>query len=186
MNHRLYVRYKNIELQPLNIETSQEYRLIRNKQENRKWFYYSEEISETEQGEWFKKYIENENDYMWSVIYEKVVVGGVAIYDVGTFGSYRKAEFGRLLINETSMLSHGGLKACVSACFLAFNSLKIQELILSVYKFNQKAISIYKKAGFVDIKDYEDDGVSKHMRLYKNNFLNLIKGHESEFRFESK
>lgn len=185
MNHRICAKYIDIELCPIDIWYSQEYRIIRNKRDNRKWFYYSDEISECNQKKWFRKYLDDETDYMWVVIYNEVVVGGVAIYNICENDGYKKAEFGRLLIDSDSKLSHGGLKACLASCYIAFNALSINELFLSVYKTNNKAISVYKEVGFIDENGYESDDVSKHMKLSFSDFMKKIGESNNEFKLKN-
>lgn len=74
-------------------------RILRNQE--RKWFIYSEKIDKKAQQFWYKKYLQTENGYMFAVSEVKrpnIFVEELALYN---FNSERKAsEFGPVAINH--------------------------------------------------------------------------------------
>ena len=185
MRHSICINYSDIILSPLNSESTEEYRKLRNKDENRKWFYYNSFISRKEQKTWYDNYLKNTNDYMWGVYFKGLFVGGVAIYDIRHTKNYSIAEFGRLLIDKDACLSNGGLKACIAACYLAFSVLEINDLILSVYSTNNRAIQIYKNVGF-DLSDEQEVGNEIiNMKLTKDDFIKRFGENNIEFQIKS-
>jgi len=126
----------------------------RNQDNIRKWFFYSAPITPQQHENWFKNYLERDNDFVF--IIEEVSegfrpVGQVAIYNIDWEGL--RAEFGRLMIGEPSAAGKGLASAATQAVLeLSFEKLGLQEIYLEVYSNNVKAVSLYKSVGFKLLK----------------------------------
>ena len=169
MLHQLNAQYGRILLLPIEHKDIEFLRLLRNRE--RKWFVYSEEISEKAQEEWFARYRTVINDYMFS-IYRKdnagSTVGFAALYHVDEIK--KTGEFGRIIIDKEKASERGlGYDSTVCACLIGFEQLHLDKIMLEVFSNNISAIKTYEKAGFVSCK--ENNSII-YMELTKNN-LNL-------------
>ena len=130
----------------------------RNKPEIRRWFFYSEIISSEQHIAWFEQYRHKPDDYVF-IIEDRVEnagsVGQVSLYNLdferGT------AEFGRLMIGEDAARGKGfAAEATRLILKLAFETFKLRQVYLSVYKDNKPAVAIYRKCGF-EVDNLVDD-----------------------------
>lgn len=146
-------------LKPMSYNECQEYRKLRNKQSIRYRFFNKDFITEDAQYVWYKRYLESDNDCMFSIYYNEIFVGGNAIYNIDF--SKHEAEYGRLLLNP-AIVSGKGLGKIVTrfACIIAKQSLGLKRLYLEVYATNIPAIKTYKYAGF-DLIQEKGIGVEK-------------------------
>ncbi len=156
MKHKYFYSYDGISLIPMEWKESKEYRLLRNKPENRAGFIYTGEISLKEQEMWYREYLNRKGDYMFAVYDEACMfLGGCGIYNVAE--TAKTAEFGRILIDKKMSGGGYGYRTVMAAVNIAGKYLGINELVLHVKKTNIPAIKIYKKAGFViDMHDRKD------------------------------
>ncbi len=122
----------------------------RNQDHIRKWFFHSDAITPEQHQAWFKRYLQQDDDYVF--IIEEVAaafrpVGQVAIYHIDW--AIRQAEFGRLMIGEPEAvgkgLAHAATKLLVDT---AMDSLGLQEVYLEAFADNVPALAIYTACGF--------------------------------------
>ena len=145
MHNEYCMQLGSIKLVPLSEEDSEKMRVLRN--ENRNCFVYSGEISKQAQAAWYQNYLERLNDYMFSVIYvpAEVWIGAVGLYDIAD----GEAEFGRLLVDGTTVGKHGlGVPVTTAACRIGFELMGLHRIRLEVYADNVAAIKTYERAVF--------------------------------------
>lgn len=152
MNHNYSIEQNNVILKPLSINDIQKLRIWRNNPENTKYLRQIPYITEEMQITWFKKYLENNDEYCFAIFSKELnkVVGSVSLYNF----TNNQAELGKLLIGDHE--AHGkkiGYNAVVAARNLAINKLHLKKVILHVYKDNKGAFKIYKSAGFKVIQE---------------------------------
>jgi RimJ/RimL family protein N-acetyltransferase len=116
----------------------------RNHPESRGWFHSTGEISAERHAEWFRRYLERDDDYVLILEIAGVPVAQVAVYDV----SDGAAEFGRLLVDPAARgrgISHRAIALCLR---FATDVLGVREIYLEVKRDNVRAIRAYEAAGF--------------------------------------
>ena len=149
MKHSYTIQLSGIRLIPLTAESSEKYRLLRNRDDIGKWFTYKDKISSEQQINWFKRYEENPSDIMFSIIdTDENFIGCNSIYNIDWKAG--KAEYGRLIVDPVCAGKGYGALATKMAVFIAREKLKLNELYLEVYIENIPAINAYHKAGFKD------------------------------------
>lgn len=168
MLHNLSNTARRVVLVPLQHRDVEALRILRNGE--RKWFIYSEEIDRETQQLWFEKYLQTENDYMFSVSEVKrpdFFIGAAALYN---FNDDKKTcEFGRIVIDRDAATEKGlGLDTTICACKIGFEQLGMQKIVLEVFSDNIRAVKTYQKAGF--ITHCEANGILK-MELIKDKFI---------------
>jgi perosamine synthetase len=120
----------------------------RNNEENRKWFFTQDEITNAQQEEWYNLYLEDKTDFMYIIeTKEGVPIGTIGIKNIDKRN--KQAEIGRLIIGEKDYLRKGfateATKILVNYCF---EKLNLNRIYLEVFKHNIKAINMYKQVGF--------------------------------------
>lgn len=147
MEHQYHAFQEKVSLVPMDLESSEKYRIVRNHEENRKWFLSEEKISLRSQREWFQKYLLAENEYMFSILDEsKIFIGGCGLYGIDK--DRGKGEFGRIAIEPERKFAGYGYLATVAAVRIAKEELGLKELLLEVKRNNISAQKMYMKAGF--------------------------------------
>lgn len=116
----------------------------RNHPESRVWFHSTAEISGEQHAEWFRRYLERDDDHVFVLEIAGAPVAQVSLYDVrgGT------AEFGRLLVDPALRgrgISHRAIRLCLR---FADEVLGLRELRLEVKSDNARAVRAYEVAGF--------------------------------------
>lgn len=155
MDHSFSLEYAGIKLIPLDADTSEKYRLLRNIPDIGKWFTYKGTISSEQQQKWFEKYLRNMHEVMFAILDDKGnFLGCNSIYDIEKTGT---AEYGRLIIDPTYSGKGYGYKATRAATQIARDQMNLQCLKLEVYENNFAAIQSYKKAGFVETGAIKDE-----------------------------
>ena len=100
MEHDFSIEDSDIILVPFSREHSEKYRIYRNRDDIRGFFFNSEEISYENQEEWYKRYLNDDTQLMFAVI-EKTsdeYIGGIGVYDINT--QKGEAEVGRIIIDK--------------------------------------------------------------------------------------
>lgn len=155
MDHSFSLEYAGIKLIPLDVDTSEKYRLLRNIPDVGKWFTYKGTISSEQQQKWYEKYLNNPLEVMFAILDDKNnFLGCNSIYDIEENGM---AEYGRLIIDPTYSGKSYGYKATCTAAQIAREQMNLQCLKLEVYEDNIAAIHSYKKAGFVETGSIKDE-----------------------------
>lgn len=160
MKHDYVINEDNINLRPIGIEDLQSVVLWRNKNSVRKWFINDNLIELEKQMDWFKKYLNTPNDYIFIIEEDKELkqaVGMVALYNIKD----DEAEFGRFFIGVDEARGKGlGVKVVKMICQFAMQRLKIQKVYLEVLENNIAAKSVYEKCGFRFCYQYEANNKS--------------------------
>ena len=148
MKHKYTLALDDIYLSPLTSETSEKYRVLRNHPDIRKWFRSRDDISKAQQRRWFEKYMNDPDDVMFAIFCDPdQFIGAAAIYNIDDKGH---AEYGRIIIDPEFRGRGFGYKATCAAIQIAGEQMNLQQLMLEVYADNQRAISIYRKCGFIE------------------------------------
>ncbi len=169
MKQEYELEYNDVFIRSIQHKDIEQIRLLRNKQDVRKWFVYSDEISCVNQETWYKKYCKTENDFMFVALdKDKLnIIGAVAIYNLDV--NIKKAEFGRLMVDKDKLLPKGlGTIVTIAALKIAFEQLDLDNIVLEVCKNNISALKVYKRVGFT--LQNNDNKNLFHMTILKNNF----------------
>ena len=162
MNHNYICEGENIILKPMSLEESQLYRCLRNRDDVKKYFFYTENISEEAQNKWYLKYKENQQEVMFS-IYEKDsndFLGGIGIYDINNNDG--TCEIGRIIIDKQKAKGKGyGAKALILLSEFAVNQLNMNSIYAYVYSFNDASSKSFINAGYKLIED--DTKIRKYL-----------------------
>ena len=122
----------------------------RNQDDVRKWFFHSELISPEQHFRWFEQYRQQDDDFVFVIEESKNrgrAVGQAAIYHVDW--AARRAEFGRLMMGESSARGRGLAKE--ATLLLADEALArwgLAEVFLEVKEDNERAVALYLSCGF--------------------------------------
>lgn len=174
MKHNYSDCYRDIILHPMTHEDSEDYRILRNREENRKWFANTEIISSEMQSIWYQNYLNKEGNYMFAAFHTnhpEMFIGAVSIYDICQ--EEKQAEFGRIIVDKTKILMNGiGYQIAVCACKIGFHHINLEKLHLEVFSDNIPAIKTYEKIGFNEKHQTEKDGKTLiYMELDREKFL---------------
>ena len=147
MKHNYMIQQDELLFRPITESDIENMRQWRNKEGIRQSFIYQEHISIEHQEQWYKNYIENENDIMFIIEYRAKPIGTVALYNIDI--NKREAEFGRLMIGQVETRGLGiGQIATKTMCEFGFKKLNLDRIILEVFEDNSYAMRAYEKAGF--------------------------------------
>lgn len=153
MKHKenLIIENGKIVLKSLDREDSERYRILRNREENRKCFFTNTEISKEDQGKWFTQYYENQDEYMFS-IYERnsgKYLGAVALYHIDH--ASERAEVGRLIVDQSMARGKGyGQEAVCCVIEWGKENLGIKTFYAQIYIDNFPSIKTFLKCGFLE------------------------------------
>lgn len=154
MKHNLSLKYKDIDIRPLAADECELLRELRNK--NREYFFSSAEISREQQADWYRKYLEKENDYVFSVYCNDIWIGSASLYNIKN----DEGEFGRIVIDGSRAQKKGlGTQAVEAVCKIGFDRLELKRISLEVLSDNKRAVRAYEKAGFRFIEGKISDGI---------------------------
>ena len=123
---------------------------------------YKQEIKIENELEWIRKVMNNSTDYRCAILVDDIYVGNIYLTDIdGITAHYHifignKEYWGRGVAKKASLL----------ILDYAFNTLKLQNVQLRVRKENTTAFMLYKKLGFIEIKE-DDSWIS--MKIIKQN-----------------
>jgi RimJ/RimL family protein N-acetyltransferase len=122
----------------------------RNQDHIRKWFIHSEIISPEQHQEWFKQYLERDNDYVFIIEETQNFhkpVGQISLYNIAL--DKKKGELGRFMIGDAETPGKGLAKQATRLLLeVAFNRFRLKEVYLRVLRHNPPAISVYQQCGF--------------------------------------
>lgn len=149
MNHNVMFETRHLKIIPMTLEDSEQFRKLRNRDDNRKWFIYKEIITKEEQEKWFQKYLEQENDYMFAVYSNKAeanFLGAASIYDIDL--QQKKAEIGRIIIDRQEVAGKGyGLEVVKGLIDISFHLLKLEKIYAKIYEDNDASLKTFQRAG---------------------------------------
>ena len=138
---------EDIILIPINEDHIELIRQWRNAENLKKTFLSNQYITKETQAIWYEKYKNNRQDKMFIISYENEAVGTIALYNIDYNSNC--AEFGRLLIGEVEKRGKSiGVKATKTLCNYGFQKLKLDKIIIEVFKDNLYSINSNKKVGF--------------------------------------
>lgn len=149
MKHNYTISTKSIQLLPLSHENSQNFRILRNREDNRNWFKSNSIISEEAQSAWYEKYLATPNEFMFSVHDPNTMsfLGAIGLYDIDF--QKKQAEMGRLLIDRKVVGGRGlGTEAVKAISKLAFTQLTLNRIYSEIYSNNLASIRALEKAHF--------------------------------------
>lgn len=147
-------------LRPLGENDIEPLRLLRNRPENRKWFFGSGEITQEAQEAWFERYLTKENDYMFAAFLPQTpetFVGAAAIY--GYDAADNSFEIGRLLLDSANLPRRGlGAELVQCLCLITKAVFPGASLRAEVYSDNERSLRCFLKNGFVINGMTEEEG----------------------------
>lgn len=148
MKHNYSIRYKNVYLRPLSENDIELLRIWRNDPKNTEFLSKIPYITEDKQKEWFRRYIENENEICFAIIEDDElhrIVGSLSLHDFSNDSCF----LGHVLIGDNQ--AHGkkvGVNASIAATKIAFKDLGLDSVSLYVFPANVSAYKVYQQAGF--------------------------------------
>ena len=158
MEHNINIKGTDISLLPLNKEYSECYRKLRNRDDNRFYFFNSAIIEKEQQKRWYESYLAEKDQYMFAIIEngKGYFVGGVGIYDVVT-NFEKTAQVGRIIVDKERCFGKGyGAQALKLLAQIAKNDLKLVSLYAYIMKTNIASIKTFEKAGYQLIEENSD------------------------------
>lgn len=123
----------------------------RNQDDIRRWFFTSSVLAFDQHRNWFLNYQTRDNDFIF-IIESKtlagVPVGQISLYDIDF--ENRRGEYGRLMIGNPIAIRQGFAKKATRLILqFAFETVKLDEVYLSVLLNNEPAINLYTACGFL-------------------------------------
>ena len=157
MKHNFGFESEKLIFSPLEEKHIEALRQLRNRPENRVWFFDSAEITKESQKAWFAAQQEKVGDYMFVVSLREnpeEFLGTVAIYRFdSTKNSY---EVGRLLLDNQKTAKKGlGTEIIGSACRIGFDLLKAKELHAEVFADNLRSARCFISNNF-DVEEEKE------------------------------
>jgi RimJ/RimL family protein N-acetyltransferase len=167
MKHDYQEMFQYIKLCPFEAEHSEKYRMLRNRPEVRKMFKQESEITEEQQRMWYASYLNNKDDFMFSIIDEKnEFIGACSIYNIDEKSS--TGEFGRIIVDSKFSGKGYAYKATVAASLIAKYELGLKKLVLEVFEDNIKAVKSYIRGGYHIVDELYDVTERKLLRMEQN------------------
>lgn len=165
MQHSFQARKDEVELRPLVGEECEKYRILRNNEAIRKWFFSDRIISKSDQQEWYSLYLERDNEYMFSIYYRDRFVGGIGLYDIQS--NNETGEVGRIVINEAFQGKGIGTNSIIMICDIA-SKMGLNMISAHIYANNIASKQAFFKAGFYEEETILDKDVCYfHKILHK-------------------
>lgn len=155
MTHDYHMRLNGIELRPFMEDDSEKYRILRNSDENRRWFFNNALISVDAQRRWYNAYIQNPREAMFSIYLNGMFIGANALYDIDRADG--KAEYGRLIVDRSYVGYGYGRLATQAAMHIAKAQMGLRTVVLHVMPKNIPAIRTYERAGFRAVREVGED-----------------------------
>lgn len=149
MEHHYIMENEKILLSPMGPEESEQYRLLRNREDNAHFFFTDAEITREAQSAWFNRYLSDSAQLMFS-IYEKPEgrwVGGIGVYDIDR--GRKCAEVGRIIVDrQLAGGRHYGSEAIRLLGRLSKERLGLERLYAHIYSSNIASIRSFLNAGY--------------------------------------
>lgn len=126
----------------------------RNRDENRKWFFTTEIITEDKHYAWFERYKDLDNDFVFVIQAKDLdnnLIGQVALY--GIDWDAQSGEYGRLVIGHMAARRKGYARNATRLVMtIGFEQLGLSKIFLEVKEGNLPAIAVYKACGFKELE----------------------------------
>jgi len=161
MRHNIKMITDHLTIIPLSETGSEQFRLLRNREEIRKWFIYKGIISIEDQKKWYASYLENDADYMFEIREGSETgqfLGAASIYQIDKV--HQSAELGRIIIDHELAGKKGyGTETVKSLSEISFQVLNLDLIYANIYEDNLASIYTFQRAGF-DMKQntFDKDG----------------------------
>jgi RimJ/RimL family protein N-acetyltransferase len=134
----------------------------RNRDDVRKWFCFSEVITQQSHFEWFDRYVKKSDDFTFVMTVENTPVGQIALYNWDK--EAQTIEIGRIMVGDNRYLGKGLAKESIEKLVeVAANLLDCRWVKLEVKENNDRAIALYRKCGF-------------EVRSTENSLVEMVKG----------
>ncbi|MCU0718921.1 MAG: GNAT family N-acetyltransferase [Pirellula sp.] len=134
----------------------------RNRDEIRKWFCFSEVITQQSHFEWFDRYLKKPDDFTFVMTVDDAPIGQIALYNWDK--EAQTIEIGRIMVGDNRYLGKGLAKESIEKLVeVAANLLGCCWVKLEVKENNDRAISLYQKCGF-------------EVRSTVNSLVEMVKG----------
>lgn len=168
MKHDYTIEMEHIILSPMDIDTSEAYRVLRNREDNRDFFFHSALISKDQQESWFCRYLQKESECMFAVRLKEsgTFLGGIGIYNIDSNNA--SAEVGRIIIDRNLAGGKGyGTEAIKGVLEVSRNYLRLKEIYAFIYSENAASRKAFLRAGFSECNDssQQKDSVKVQYRL---------------------
>lgn len=121
-----------------------------------------------------KKWLENETGYSFAIVLNKTdeLIGNICLMDINH--ASQSASLG-IFIGEKENRNKGyGKEAIKLLLNYGFNTLNLNNIMLSVVSFNKYAIRTYKKIGFREI-GFRRQCIYRQGKLYDELFMDILK-----------
>ena len=173
MRHDYVCEYGRIILQPLDEESIEPLRILRNSV--RQYFLESAEIEQDSQLKWYKRYLEKDNDIMFKVVKKENAedfVGAVALYDIDWEQGI--AEYGRVLVDKEKAPEKGIGQEVLCAVFrFGFEKLNLKKIVGEIKKDNLRSLKAVMHAGGRVVGESED-GALKLIEVTPSDMLSEV------------
>ena len=157
-----------IYLRPITVEDTNDIVKWRNSEAVRKYFIYQEDFTEEGHMNWLETKV-NTGEAVQFMIVERGTdraIGSVFLRDIDR--KNKKAEYGIFIGDDSKMGLGIGTQTARLMIEYAFGQEKLHRLYLRVFADNDRAISSYKKAGFVV------EGLLKDDVFVRNQYRDIV------------
>lgn len=155
MNHKYGASYDNVRLRPLEKNDIENLRVWRNDKSKTQFLKPIGEITPEMQLEWFKKYLDNQDEITFAIEETKDLnrmVGSVTLYNFHG----KVAEVGKIQIGDREANGRGiGRKSLVMAMWIGFKKLELEKIVGAVHRENIAAHKNDMKIGFLVVGEHE-------------------------------
>lgn len=123
-------------------------------------------VSELDHNEWLKGVLKDKSKQFFIICYQGIPVGSVQLIDINFI--HRNAELTIRIFDNKNASKGIGSKALQLLCEYAFKDLGLMRLWLRVFHTNERAIHVYKKAGF------QEEGVMRKAAYVHGSFVDVL------------
>lgn len=126
----------------------------RNRDDVRIWFKSSAPLTIDQHRDWFFKYLEKPDDFLFVAEADGNLVGQASVYQIDH--EKGSAEIGRFLAAPEYRGRGFIQQACAELIKWCGNQQRLSHLYLEVFEHNHRAIRIYSQCGFLEEARYDD------------------------------
>lgn len=156
----LLIEKENIVLKSIDAYESEKYRELRNREDNRKYFFSDALILREDQEKWYQQYELKNTDYMFSIYLKETndYLGGIAIYNIDY--ENKEAEVGRIIVDRFQAKGNGyGSEALTGIVSWGRKELGMVRFYASIYADNYASIKTFANCGFKTYMSSESNSV---------------------------